>query len=275
VNVAQARVVLRPRGTGEILDLSCLIVGKHALRLYLWLGAFVLLPAYAGLLALRYLLEADWWLVWLAAFCLSSLCEGVFTIAAGRWLFAEDLQVREVLSAFSKRAFPYAFAWLSRLLLMVVSAVGLIVPAVVGTMYLFTPEASLLEMAGPLDALGRSRNFTRYNLGRAFGMWIALLILLVTVTTLVHVLCDGLIGDILQLGKPFERLEDGGSPYTLLGLLIAAPYVATARFLMYIDGRTRGDGWDIQVRFMAIEQERAEAPSKLARTLDRGERSAA
>ena len=28
--------------------------------------------------------------------------------------------------------------------------------------------------------------------------------------------------------------------------------VATARFLAYIDGRTRQDGWDIQLRFMAI-----------------------
>ena len=27
---------------------------------------------------------------------------------------------------------------------------------------------------------------------------------------------------------------------------------ATARFLAYIDGRTRQDGWDIQLRFMAI-----------------------
>ena len=30
------------------------------------------------------------------------------------------------------------------------------------------------------------------------------------------------------------------------------PWVATARFLQYVDGRTRADGWDIQLRFMAI-----------------------
>lgn len=260
MNVARARVVLRPRGTGEILDLSTLIVGKHALSLYAWLTAIVLLPAYAGVLCVRYVLGADWWLVWFAAFVAMSLCQGVFTIAAGRWLFAEDLRVRDVLSAFASRAVSYTFAWLARFIIMAISAVTVVAPAALGSVYLFVPEACLLEMAGPTASMGRSRGFTRYNVGRAFGMWLALLALTVVVTTLVHVLCNGLVSDVLQLGQPFERLGNGGSPYTLLGLMLCAPYVATARFLMYIDGRTRTDGWDIQVRFMAIAQEREQAP---------------
>ena len=269
MNVAQARVVLRPRGTGEILDLTTLIVGKHALRLYLWLSALVLLPCYAALLALRYVLEANWWLVWCVAFCVSSLCQGVFTIAAGRWLFAEELGVREVLRAFTSRALAFTSSWFARFVLVLVSLIGLVVPMVVASIYLFAPEASLLELAGPGDALGRSRAFTRFSLGRAFGMWLALVILSVLVTLVVHVLCNGLVDNLLQLGQPFEKLGDGGSPYTLLGLMLTAPYVATARFLMYIDGRTRSDGWDIQVRFMAIAQEHEKTSSRVERAAAR------
>ena len=38
----------------------------------------------------------------------------------------------------------------------------------------------------------------------------------------------------------------------VIGFFAALPLVATARFLSYIDGRTRQDGWDIQLRFMSI-----------------------
>jgi hypothetical protein len=34
--------------------------------------------------------------------------------------------------------------------------------------------------------------------------------------------------------------------------LLSAPFVASASFLGYIDMRTRKEGWDIQLRFMAL-----------------------
>ena len=58
---------------------------------------------------------------------------------------------------------------------------------------------------------------------------------------------------VLQVGKPFGSLiDEGGSASSLLGLFLAVPYWATARFLLYVDLRTRRDGWDVQVRFMAL-----------------------
>ncbi len=271
MNVSQARVVLRPRGAGEIIDLASHIVGQHALGLYARLFFWVLLPCYAACLALRYVLELAWWWVWPAAFVLTSLAQGVFTIAAGRWMFSEKLGALEVLGAFARRALSYTFATLFRLLLVTASVVAFIVtPAAIATLYLYVPEASLLEMAGPGQALSRSSNFSRHDRARAFGDWLSLVMLTATCMIVTHVLCDGLVDDILQLGQPFERLEDaGGSPYTLLGLVLSAPYVATARFLMYIDGRTRSDGWDIQVRFMAIAQERAEEAGQRPRSFAR------
>ena len=64
---------------------------------------------------------------------------------------------------------------------------------------------------------------------------------------------QAVLDDIFQAGKPFgSMLEDHGSPFALLGFLLSVPVVATARFLSYIDTRTRADGWDIQVRFLGI-----------------------
>jgi hypothetical protein len=66
----------------------------------------------------------------------------------------------------------------------------------------------------------------------------------------------GVVEFVLQLGKPFGSLwPDGGSLYAIFGLLACVPLCATTRFLAYIDARTRRDGWDIQVRFMAIQAE--------------------
>ena len=61
---------------------------------------------------------------------------------------------------------------------------------------------------------------------------------------------------MLQLGQPFGSLwPNGGSLYAIFGLFASIPLCATTRFLAYIDARTRRDGWDIQVRFMAIQAE--------------------
>jgi hypothetical protein len=33
---------------------------------------------------------------------------------------------------------------------------------------------------------------------------------------------------------------------------LAVPFLATARFLAYIDGRTRREAWDVQLRFTEL-----------------------
>jgi hypothetical protein len=76
------------------------------------------------------------------------------------------------------------------------------------------------------------------------------------------VIGDALSADVLQLGRPLGHLwADGGSGFAVAGALLAVPVAAAARFLGYIDLRTRKEGWDIQLKFMAI----AEAETKAKR----------
>jgi hypothetical protein len=55
------------------------------------------------------------------------------------------------------------------------------------------------------------------------------------------------------MGEPVGSLwTHGGSGYAVAGALLSAPFVASASFLGYVDQRTRKEGWDIQLRFMAL-----------------------
>jgi len=253
VNLAQSRVVLRRRTISEILDLAVRLCAGQALGLYVRLALLVLLPCYAACLVLRYVLDWHWIAVWVAAVLSTSLLQGVFTVAAGRWLFSERLGVGEVLRTFAQQVGSYFGAWLTSRFVLTVSTVLLPYAA---TRMLFVHEASLLERSPFMRSASRASRFVTGAADRAFGMWLALLAAQITAAVLTQILCQGVVDGVLQLGDLFPPLLDElGSPYALLGLMLAVPFVATARFLMYIDLRTRRDGWDIQVSFMAIAAE--------------------
>ena len=62
------------------------------------------------------------------------------------------------------------------------------------------------------------------------------------------------------------RLRPGedeiGGPIALLAMWLAVPILTTGRFFVYLNLRTRREGWDIQVRFNAIAQKEKEAEAK-------------
>ncbi len=264
MNLGASTVVLRPRTLAEILDLACRFSISVAFGLYARLTLAVLLPIYAGCLALHYALEWHWALVWCVAVALGSVAQGVFTVAVGRLLFSEQLGAWQVLRLFGRRLGSYLALLFLRSILLAASAL----PFLLGLPFVwprlvFTHEASLLEGAGPADAIRRSNRFISGRGASTFAVLLALLLTQGAFVVTSELLCHGLVDGVLQLGKPFGALfSDGGSPYALAGLLLSIPYVSTARFLDYIDARTRSDGWDIQLRFMSIaarDGERREA----------------
>jgi hypothetical protein len=168
-------------------------------------------------------------------------------------MFEESVDPRGVSRQFFRRLVPYAFTLLLTRTIILVSGLSIILLPVVWVRLAHVHEAALLEGASPRAAWSRSNGIVRHNSGGATQMLLCIIALQVAVVLCVELLGFGIFGYLLQLGSPFGVLfEDGGSPYALLGLFLSTPLVATARFLTYIDGRTRRDAWDVQVRFQGI-----------------------
>lgn len=254
MNLGASAIVLRPRSLSEILDLACRLSMSIAFGLYARLSAILLLPLFAGCLALRFAAGWPWAAVWGAAIALGGVAQGVFTVAVGRLLFSEELGAGQVLRLFGKRVASYLWMLvLSRLLLAAAALPLFLGVPIVWPRLVFVHEASLLEAAHAAFAIQRSSRFITGRAAAVFGALVALLLAQTGIVLAVELLGQSLVDAILQLGKPFGALvDDGGSPFALAGFFAGIPYVATARFLHYIDARTRADGWDIQLRFLAI-----------------------
>jgi hypothetical protein len=258
MNLAEARVVLRPRSLAEILDLALRFATGPAATLYAKLATLILLPAWVLCIALHWAAGWPWWQVWLLALALATPIQGVFTLAVGKLMFAEHVTVRELMREYLRRFPAYLGALLiTRVQIAAVCALGvfLILPPLwIWGRGIHVHEACLLERAGPIDAVRRAARMVENRVVPAGATLLLLSIVAVGFVGVSEALLNhGLFDFVLQIGKPFGSLiDEGGSAPALLGLLLAVPYWATARFLLYVDLRTRRDGWDVQVRFMAL-----------------------
>jgi hypothetical protein len=93
------------------------------------------------------------------------------------------------------------------------------------------------------------------QVGRAIALFLSIAVARAGFIVLAEVLGQGVVDETLQLGRPFGSLVGGaGSLYALAGFFLSIPYVTAIRFLGYIDLRTRKEGWDVQLRFSALQQ---------------------
>ncbi|MBN2573885.1 MAG: hypothetical protein JXP73_04905 [Deltaproteobacteria bacterium] len=259
MNLLEARVALRPRSTSDVIDLAgpfCVANHRLFLPLALWVSAA------GGLLVLACRVGAKWpwsW-VWLLVAAYLLLGSGVYTVAAGEVLFREAAQVRvsRVLGRFVRRFPAYLATRLVQLVVLGLCAVAVVPLPIFAARLFFSPEAVLLESAGPLAALARSSRLVLYRGVPGFGLALASLAAPFVFAIAADLLGNTLVDLIFQMGRPFGSLwSDGGSAYAVAGALLSAPFVAGAGFLGYVDLRTRKEGWDIQLRLLALADSEA------------------
>jgi hypothetical protein len=267
MNLRQARVVLRPRDAIGVLDLAAPFCVRNW-RVFVPLMGLALVPLFAACLAARYALGWRWPWVWLVAVAFGGLAHAPFTVACGEVLFQGPAQVRlrAIVARVWRRTPPliitHVLAWVLNAL---AATVMILLPFSAGAL-LVVHEAVLLEGAGPFQALARSARAVRGHGASAFGVAFALVLLPVAGVCAGEITLNTLISTGLQLGEPFGKLWDrGGTPYALAGYFLTIPLSAAARFLKYIDLRTRKEGWDIQLRFTAAAQ--AAKTAKTAKTV--------
>jgi len=256
MNWLGSRVRLRLRTLLEIVDLGFIFVMANR-KIYQRLGASILVASF-GACAVARAFGSSWAATWILALVLGKLVEGVFTVAAGRLLFTENVPVRDVLEPWWKRLGSYLATSLLTSLLVAVGAVTIAAFPIMIAKVLFAPEFCLLEAASPSECTSRGGRLIKGQSGRIFVLGLLLAATQLVFVIFGEILGQGLVATVLQLDHPFGGLfDEGGSLYAVAGFFLAIPYVTAMRFIGYIDVRTRREGWDVQVRFAALLQSAA------------------
>jgi len=259
MNLGAARVVLRVRTAADVLDLAAPFCLRNR-RLTLLLSAVVLVPAFVLCLLARYGWGWAWGKVWLLAVGLSLACEAPFTVAYSDLMFVAPagVRTRTVLRRVLDRLPAFVFARVVTTVIHVAALSLVLLVLYTGSVFLVVPEVVLLEGAGPFAAIARSAQAVRGRVMAGVGLVLALVLLPGAGALAGELVGSTVVSLVLQLGEPFGTLfRNGGTPYALAGFFATVPLVTAARFLFYIDLRTRKEGWDIQLRFMEIARSAA------------------
>lgn len=256
MNLREARVAFRDRSIADVLDLALRFLAVNA-GVYARVALFTLVPA--GGLALVFGNVYGWATSWALSIPLAVAATAPFTLLASRLVFEDDVRARDVLRASLTEA-PRVLV--ARALALVMIAVGMscfFVPGVgLAALTLFVGEIMLLERGGMMTAFGRAQRVA----ANAIGDVVLAILVLPLVPVVAVLLADfggrTVIGEVLQFRPPRAVWSEGGSALGTIGLFLQVPFIATARFFLYLNVRTRTEGWDIQTRFaqLAAREER-------------------
>lgn len=258
MNVLETRVALRERTLAEVFDLAFRFVIARGGRRYFRLWLLACAPPLLASVGLRSL-GADWLSVWALALAGAVSAQIPFTLAASRLLLADELPLRDVIKSWLPRIPLQLLMNGLALGLLGVSALVLVpLPFLAGRL-VYLPEISLLEGSGPIRAYERGTRLSKSRSERALGTFALLLVIGAAFVLAAESTGQALVVDLLSLPAPADTLQSGGSWFALFGFFAAVPFVATARFLAYIDLRTHREAWDVQLRFTELAQRAASA----------------
>jgi hypothetical protein len=265
MDVMRARVVLRERGMLDVADLALRFVAAHA-RAYAKLSAAVVLPGVALTWAAGWL--AGWWAAWVVAVVGAAFAGGPFVVLASRLVFADRARVREAMGV-AARALPgIAVVRLIQAVSLAFCAPLALAPWLgAGGSTLFVVEVRLLEgIIRPSAVLRRASGIAWARFGTTVAAVTALSVAPFASAALADFAGREVLSSGLELSPPPSMFDAGGSWLGFVGWWAAVPLLTTARFLLYLDFRTRTEGWDIQTRFAAIARgpERAAAERRVA-----------
>jgi hypothetical protein len=257
MDLMRARVALRERPLLDVFDLSLRFFATHVPE-YALVSCAVTLPAFA--LSWASVTLGGWALAWVTTVVLTSVATAPFVALASRLVFADTVRLRDVLWL-ALRAVPrLAVTRLLQLVGLAVSLALLGLPWVwAGTATLFVVEVSVLEQTGMVASIGRAQRIANAHFGAALLAMVLLGLAPLGAATLSDFAGRELLQGLLEIKAPPSMFTEGGSVLALLGWWLSVPIVTTAHFFVYLDIRTRSEGWDIQTRFAAIAARAAAA----------------
>ncbi|MDB4934113.1 MAG: hypothetical protein JWP87_1085 [Labilithrix sp.] len=250
LDVLRARVAFRDRAFIDVMDLALRFLAVHW-KLYARVACIVLVPCIAltALAAWAW----DWTAAWLMAVILSVVAQVPFTVLASRLVFQEKVSARAVVRAALReipRILVMRLGWAA--LVSFATLIFVAPGAWVASIFLFVDEVMILERSRIGPAFGRSQRIAASATGEALTGVLMVVVVPLAAIFLADVGGRAFIGEVLQFRAPAPAWTAGGSVLAIAGFFAIIPYVATARFFLYLNVRTRAEGWDIQTRFAAI-----------------------
>ncbi len=250
MNLSRSRVVLRERTLLDVLDLGLRFVVEHR-GVYAKTAAVVLPPFFvASVLIAR---TGGWLMAWAFAVFSATFAGAPFTVLASHLVFEDEVRPLRAIGE-ALRAAPRLFAL--RLYTVLLAGIGLAAVVAPGIWVLvgrfFVVEVATLEQATVRTAIGRSRRIVRCGSSEAIMALLLLTLLHFAAVLLADSAGRSVITALLESRAPLAMWDDGGSALSLVGFWLFVPYLVTARFFVYLDVRTRSEGWDIQTRFLAL-----------------------
>lgn len=256
---------LRDRSLVDVLDLALRFMRHHAKK-YAVLSAAVIVPWFVVSCIIG--IGVDWGLAWVVAVVAGAFAQAPFTLLASRLVFEDTVPLSSVMTD-GLRAIPKVGAVrLVQLMLVMAGMLGVVVASLwVGSVVMYAPEAALLERMAPTAAISRANRLVGGSSGDGILAFVLLLMLEVGFVLVGEYAGRAVLEDLLQVNPPASMWDAGGSWLAMAGFWIFVPYRATARFLAYINLRTRAEGWDVQTSFftLAARAHEDEEPAPISR----------
>jgi hypothetical protein len=252
MNLYQCRVALRPRGPLEVFDLTIRFVRERP-GPFVRLALLVIMPSVFVFVPLAWLFSGHWALL-LIPMVVGPVAQAPSVVLAGRLLFQDELGAWDAIRITLSRLPAMCLAWTVSLTGFIVSSLTCFVALLpMQGALLYLGETTLLERVGPGRAISRSMRLAGGDGAAAVAGVVSKWALLGWGAVVGEYAGQSLVGFVFQMGQPFGDLMSGVvTPYLLVGMMVGQLMHGVYRLFLYIDARTRLEGWDIQVGMLAV-----------------------
>jgi hypothetical protein len=257
LDLMRSRVTLRERTLLDVFDLAVRFCVVHA-GVYARMSAAVLLPAFAVSWGAAQL--GGYWVAWPVSVGVAVFATAPFVALASRLVFADSVSVREALRVALREVPKLLAVRVLQLLTLSASMLMAGLPWIwLGSILLFVVEVVVLEQGSVGATFGRAQRIASAHMGAAVVAMLLLLIAPAAAAILADVAGREILQTVLEIKAPPSMLRVGGNWIALAGFWAILPLCTTARFFVYLDIRTRTEGWDIQTRFAGIAAREGDA----------------
>jgi hypothetical protein len=255
VKLSELQVEIRPRTSGQTLAMAARMLQHRPGPLLAGCACYAV-----GTFALAYLMLRVWHWHPAWAFLLVPLLSPVFSAplltSVGHLVFTPKVSFGLVARETTRRFFPFLFLFLLNRLILVVGLFALVVPGLyVWRSSWFLGPIVLLEGSTVSTSFRRGRRFAAgfhgHVLAHAANTAALLVYLSLAIAALVHFLMVKLFGLSFTALANLALLDNYYSLLLLGGFALAAPLATLVWFFVYLDVRTRKEGWDLEIAFRA------------------------